>query len=122
MTSFLLFVRNQSHRASPDWLDHGHHLSAIFKGFRQPSNRVDVSSQKGKQGSLWRKSVERSDKTHFTNISFFEKKTKEDDCDLGEIGVGREEYVFWFQIAVDNVLAVQVLQGHQDLEQQHDEC
>ena len=45
----------------------------------------------------------------------------EDDPNLGEIGVGWEENVFRFQITVDDVLAVQVLQCHQDLEHEHDD-
>ena len=45
--------------------------------------------------------------------------TNEENSDLWEIRVWGEQNVLGFQIAVDDVLAVQVLQGYQDLKHQH---
>ena len=45
--------------------------------------------------------------------------TNKENSDLWEIRVWGEQNVLGFQIAVDDVLAVQVLQGYQDLKHQH---
>ena len=55
----------------------------------------------------------------FANSPFVVENKWNENSDLWEVWVWREQNVLWFQIAVDDVLAVQVLQGHQDLKHQH---
>ena len=62
----------------------------------------------------------------FANSPFVVDNEWNENIDLWEIWVWGKQNVLWFQIAVDDVLAVQVLQGHQDLKHQldgeEDEC
>ena len=44
------------------------------------------------------------------------RKAKVAQFNLRKFGVGRQQNVLGFQVAVDDVLAVQVFQGHQNLQ------